>query len=162
MDSDAKERVINRITSAAIIGMLLIFAYFVRESLPFVTFAAGGVLGQFGGAELARRVERQTRRKVALESERPPGDDDHPSGGTTLMSEPPAPRMPRRDGSRNFFAIFATLALMASACATTPNPVAGVYGAERARCVEKNDAAADARACMRDVDARYGQDGGLR
>jgi hypothetical protein len=39
---------------------------------------------------------------------------------------------------------------------------ASLYGAERLACVEANDAAEPARACMRDVDTKWGQDGGLR
>ena len=53
------------------------------------------------------------------------------------------------------------IAALIGGCATTDAGVA-LYGAERTKCVEDNDAAPAARDCMRKVDERYGQDGGLR
>lgn len=56
-----------------------------------------------------------------------------------------------------------TGALLAINCAAAgPDPRAALYGAEWARCSVDNDAAAEARACMRAVNRIYGQDAGLK
>jgi hypothetical protein len=53
------------------------------------------------------------------------------------------------------------LAVFLAGCAGAEHAAAALYTAERTRCVQENDAAAPARECMKRVDARYGQDGGL-
>lgn len=56
---------------------------------------------------------------------------------------------------------FALVFLAACAAAPSTNPAPKLYAAERASCVQTHDTPAAARACMREVDRRYGQDGGL-
>lgn len=58
-------------------------------------------------------------------------------------------------------AVIGAIVILQDGCAGS-DPRAGLYGAEWARCTVDNDAAAEARACMRAVNRIYGQDGGVR
>lgn len=163
MDGETQERVIRFLASIAFAGMVMIFAFLVVDARPYAYAALGTIMGQVLGGEIATRTAKQTRKKIEQESMRPPSGDDE-GGGTTLasISEPPQPRMPRRDRNRSLAVALATFALtlFGIACAAS-NPMATIYGAEGVACVERFDSAAEARACMREVDRRYGQDGGL-
>lgn len=165
MDGETQERVIRFLASIAFAGMLMIFAFLVVDARPYAYAALGTIMGQVLGGEIATRTAKQTRKKIEQESMRPPPppNDEDDGSGTTLasVSESP-PRMPRRDRNRSLAVVLATFAatLVGIACAGS-NPAAAVYGAEGVACVERYDSAAEARACMREVDRKYGQDGGL-
>lgn len=67
-------------------------------------------------------------------------------------------------GVVTLLALFVSCAIMLfllTRCAGA-DPTAAVYGAERLRCVTEHDAATTARECMRAVDQKYHQDGGLK
>lgn len=55
--------------------------------------------------------------------------------------------------------VLAAGALLLLSCAAA---VPTSYGVERERCVHDNGTPEAARECMRGIDQRYGQDGGLR
>lgn len=63
-----------------------------------------------------------------------------------------------------FVAVVPLLVLASVACGTTTGPVAAesTYTAQLLACVERSPTVEEARACRRDVDARWGVDGGAR
>jgi hypothetical protein len=111
------------------------------------------------------RVADRSRRGVGVGSLRPPSDGD---GGMTVPVNDRtgftnAPPTDHEEPYKRTALGFATLALIAVSCAQAGAPPVQVatYAARRTACVALYDAAADARACMKQVDKDYGQDGGL-
>jgi hypothetical protein len=67
---------VRQLCAVVFAAILVLMAVLVRESLPYVTGALGGVLTLLNGAAIAERVKRQTLAKVAAasQSQRPPAE----------------------------------------------------------------------------------------
>ena len=167
MDSTVLERIVERLTSVLVLGILVAFAYAVRESLPYVTGAMGVIVGSLSGATIAKRVQRQTVAKVMQSIHPPPNDGPHggaPTGNTGQSAAPP-PQGPRMSPFRVLvWPWVGAIVLVACTAALTPRETE--FKRDVNRCVD--DAKVDGgraayEACRASTLQAYGfAEGGAR